>query len=282
MSPRRALRQRLARSLGPLHPPLKAGHDAVFAGAVPRLVARRLRRSDRPAGRTLARAVEGIAGRGLSGEERDWVDRIERRRAHLAAREGTIELHRLFRAPQGSPDQSNYPRLALVASIHRPWGTFLLRLVRELEPASCVELGACVGISGAYQAAGLELNGSGRLVTVEGTIELAALARETFAELGLGRVEVRVGAFDRVLDDALEAAAPIDLAFVDAGKQRRTFEWQLERLLPWLAPGAVVVLDDIHWSRELAAAWRDLRRDPRFELATDLWRVGMVRTAGSA
>jgi predicted O-methyltransferase YrrM len=139
-----------------------------------------------------------------------------------------------------------------------------------------------VGISAAYQAAGLELNGSGRLLTIEGSPQLASLARETFAELGLERVEIQVGRFDRILDDALEAAAPIELAFVDAGKQRPTFEWQLERLLPRLAPGAVVVFDDIHWSRELAAAWRELRRDPRFELATDLWRVGLVRLARPA
>ena len=279
-APGSPIRQRLAHSLGPLRRPLKVGHDAVFAGAVPRLAARRLRRSEHPAGAILARAAEAIAGRGLSGEEREWVERIERRRAGLDAREGTIELERPHLPPEQRRLELSYERLAGVASIHRPWGTFLLKLVRELAPASCVELGAAVGISAAYQAAGLELNGSGRLLTVEASPELASLAGETFAELALSRVEVRVGTFDRILDEVLDEAAPIDLAFVDAGKRRSTFDRQLESLVPRLASGALVVFDDIRWSRELAAAWRELRRDPRFDLATDLWRVGVVRLAG--
>jgi predicted O-methyltransferase YrrM len=170
--------------------------------------------------------------------------------------------------------------IALTASIHRPWGAFLLKIARELRPRSCLELGAAAGLSAAYQAAGLELNGAGRLVTVEGSPKLAELARETFAELALSRVEITVGVFDDVLGEVAESAAPIDLAYLDAGKTRADLLAQLEALVPHLAPAAVIVLDDIHWSRELAGAWRTIRRDPRFELATDLWRVGLMRRAG--
>jgi predicted O-methyltransferase YrrM len=277
---RRPLRQRLTRSLGPLRPPLKAAHDGVFAGAVPRLAAGRLRRSGAPDGAALASAVNAIRGRGLSAQERAWVERIEARRARLAARPGAIQFERPY-LPEGMRSMLLTPaHIALTASIHQPWGTFLLKLVRELRPQSCLELGAAAGLSAAYLDAGLELNGAGRLVTMEGSSDLAELARETFAELALSRVEIRVGVFDDVLEGVASEAAPIDLAYLDAGKTRADLLAQLEALVPHLAPAAVIVLDDIHWSRELAGAWRTIRRDPRFELATDLWRVGLMRRAG--
>jgi predicted O-methyltransferase YrrM len=270
------LRQRLARSLGPARAPVKAGYDALFARALPRIAARRLRRPGRD-GDALARAVDGIRGKGVSPEEREWIERIEGRRGEIAARPGTLELERPHHPEPLRSQRLAYSTLAGTASIHRPWGALLLRLVRELQPRSCLELGTAVGISAAYQAAGLELNGAGRLLTLDSSPELAELARETFDRLSLYRVETRVGVLDETLGDALAEAAPLDLAYLDAGKTRAGLLRQLDLLLPQLSSGAVVVIDDIHWSREMAGAWRAIRRDRRWEPAIDLWRVGLLR-----
>ena len=46
------------------------------------------------------------------------------------------------------------------------WATVLFKLIRKLEPLSCVELGACVGISASYQAAALNFYLKGNLRTL--------------------------------------------------------------------------------------------------------------------
>ena len=46
-----------------------------------------------------------------------------------------------------------------------------MRLVRELRPHSCLELGTGVGVSAGYQAAAMELNGVGRLLTLDGSAD---------------------------------------------------------------------------------------------------------------
>ena len=43
-------------------------------------------------------------------------------------------------------------------------GSILFRLIRNLEPSSCVELGSCVGISASYQAGALSLNKKGQII----------------------------------------------------------------------------------------------------------------------
>jgi predicted O-methyltransferase YrrM len=51
----------------------------------------------------------------------------------------------------------------------------LFKLVRTLQPATIVELGTCIGISAAYQAAAQQINHRGRIVTLEGSSTRAAL-----------------------------------------------------------------------------------------------------------
>ena len=250
-------------------------HRTVFAQGVPRLALRRLRRSSDPGAAALSSAVRAITGRGLEPAEAEWIERIEAARTEFAQRPGRIE-------PGLAPFPGllrSYPpaRLARVSSIHRPWGTFLLRLVRELRPHSCLELGAAIGISAAYQAAGLNLNGAGVLRSIERSPNFAAAARELLAGLGLEGTEVIEGEIDDVLEDVMTMAAPVDLVFLDAGKRREQLLLQVELLLPHLAPTATLVMDDVHWSREMTRAWRELRSHPRIGLSADLWRLGVCR-----
>jgi predicted O-methyltransferase YrrM len=266
--PRPGLTGRLAE-----HPP--AGgliYEAIFAKALPRVAARRVRRSSHPGAHALAQAIDAVRGRGIAPNEAAWIERIERRRAQFGAESDRIELGE--RPVPGYPREVSPFHLARVASIHRPWGAFLLRLVRELRPRSSLELGTAIGISAAYQGSALELNEEGSLRTIEGTARLAEFARETLDQLQISRVAVIEGRFDEVLEEVLVEAAPIDFAFLDAGKTREQVLPLFERLLPRLAPGAAVVFDDIHWSREAKRAWDEVRSHPQVDLSVDLRRLG--------
>lgn len=70
-------------------------------------------------------------------------------------------------------------------SVNRRLALILYGLVREFMPRHAVEMGSSVGISGSYQATALRHAGAGRLLVLEGTPDLAAVASETHAELGL-------------------------------------------------------------------------------------------------
>ena len=46
-----------------------------------------------------------------------------------------------------------------------------------------MELGTCIGISAAYQAAAIKLNEKGKLITLEGSVERTKIANENFMNL---------------------------------------------------------------------------------------------------
>jgi predicted O-methyltransferase YrrM len=255
--------------LGTYPPAGRVLHEAVFAQALPRIAAGRVRRQGVSGSEGLSDAIDAIRGKGIQPEEASWIKRIEDRRVEFSSL-GSFS----YRSPAIGASRRSGRHLAQIASIRPPWGRFLLRLVRELHPKSCIELGGAIGISAAYQGAGLELNGAGRLLSIEGAPELAGHARQTLAGLGLERVEVVEGRFEDVLEPLLPDAAPVDLAYLDAGKGRDQNVALFEQLLPHLSPRAVVVMDDIHWSRDMNLAWRDLSSHPSVALSVDLRRLG--------
>ena len=254
----------------------RIGVRAQLSAPLARLAAER-----NPAARPLRRALAITLADRISTPERAWIDRIEARRGRLLAdREatagafdpGTQGRDGLF---SGGGGETTVGAAAEMMSLSRPWCTLLMRIVRELRPTSCVELGSGLGISGAYQAAALELNGAGRLVTMEGSEPMAAIARETFDSLGLGSIGLVVGPLATTLPEQVELAQPIDFAFVDAEHQAAATLEYFRTLLPGLAGGAVLVFDDVNWD-EMKPAFAVIGRDERVATSLSVGRLGLV------
>jgi predicted O-methyltransferase YrrM len=251
---------------------------AMMASRLPRLAGRR-----DPTSRALARALGRAALQRLRPEEREWVGRIEARRRELAA--DTTEVRPDFEAEPGMAppgfhsggDPAPIGGITLFFSISQLWGEFLLRLVRELVPRRCLELGTALGISTAYQAAALKLNESGTLTTLEGARAWAAVAKQGLSTLGLAdRTTVEVGPIDATLTEILAQAGPIDYAYLDADHTEKAVVRHFDMILPHMAPGGVAVLDDIRFSRDMRRAWDAVRRRDRVSTSLALGRMGLV------
>jgi len=232
-----------------------------------------------PAAVPLRRALRTTLFGQVRPAERRWIERIEARRRELLA----------DRAPTGpafDPGPTGPPgRFAMghrettvgvaceFMSLPPAWCVLLMRLVRELSPRSCLELGTGLGISAAYQAAALELNGSGTLTTLEGSAAWAEVADEGLSALGLGRATVRVGPIDERLAAELDGPEQLDLAFIDAEHQADATLDQFAAILPSLAPGAVVVVDDVDWP-EMRRAHAVIGSDARVSTSVSVGRLG--------
>jgi predicted O-methyltransferase YrrM len=233
-----------------------------------------------PATRPLRRALATtLAGR-ISPAERAWAERIEAQRERLGVDESDI-------GPAFDPGTEGQEGLlwgggrttvagaATMMSLSRPWCTLVMRIVRELAPSSALELGSGFGVSAAYQAAALRLNGAGRLTTMEGSDAMATRARETLDSLGLTEATLRVGPIADLLPEEVDRARPIDYAFVDAEHQAAATLEHFHTLLPGLAGGAVVAFDDVNWD-EMRSAFAEIARHERVGTALAAGRLGLA------
>lgn len=219
-------------------------------------------------------------------EEATWIERIERMRASLAA---SIEPLEIEDFGAGKRDEDNTQETRTVATTTRSlgemtdsskpprWAYLLFRLTREFRPETALELGACVGISAAYQSAAMELNGTGRLLSLEGSSVLAQRSIRTIKDLGLAdRASVRLGPFVDILADSLAEMRPLQWAFLDGHHAEDATMEYTEAILPQLASEAIVVYDDINWSPGMRNAWQRVVDDPRYALTVDLRSVGLA------
>jgi predicted O-methyltransferase YrrM len=211
----------------------------------------------------------------LDPAEQELAHRVER------IREAVARDPRVFRAlnRDGEVRPLTGAQVARSASIGREWGTFLHLCARSFGARTILELGGCAGISGCYLASAETCE---RFVTVEGSPDLAALARASL--LGVSdRAEVANELFDDALDRLLPTFADgIDLAYVDGHHRYDTTLHYLARLEPHLGRGALVVFDDIRLSRGMWRAWRAVEERPGFSFTVDAGRFGLALWSGSA
>lgn len=120
-------------------------------------------------------------------------------------------------------------------------GRLLYVLARSAAPGTFVEFGTSFGISTIYLAAAVRDRGAGQVITTELHAGKAARARDYIAAAGFADlVDLRVG-------DALETLhnvkGGVSVAFLDGWKE--LYLPFLRMLEPALAPGALVVADDL-------------------------------------
>jgi predicted O-methyltransferase YrrM len=253
-----------------------------MAAALPRLAGR-----SEPSARALRRALATTAAGRLSAQERGWRERIEAKRSELVSDDaptgpsfdpGSEGSHGRFTMERR---ETTVAVAVTLMSLTPPWCTLLLRLVRELGPRSCLELGTGFGMSAAYQAAGLELNGRGSLTTLEGSPDWGDRAARTLTELGLSAVELTSGPIAETLVPAAERLAPLDYVYIDAEHQAPATLRAFEALEPHLRDGALVVLDDADWP-DMAEAHAAIGAHERVAHSLAVGRFGFAVIGGAA
>lgn len=135
-------------------------------------------------------------------------------------------------------------------------GRLLYSLVRATRPATVVEFGMSLGLSGIHLAAAIRDNGSGRVVTTELSKAKIATAKRNFEEAG-------VAEHITVLDgDALSTLADVDgpIGFVLLDGWKELYLPVLTLLEPKLADGALIVADNTNMPD--TQPYLDYVRDP--------------------
>ncbi|MFQ6616141.1 MAG: O-methyltransferase [Fidelibacterota bacterium] len=236
--------------------------------------------------RSLGEVLQKVRMRQFSSREGRWIGKIESLRKRLKTSHMDIEVVDFGAGRPGlqmSADEMRRGKVVkrTIGEICRTdahpgkWALMLFSLIRKFRPIVCLELGTGLGISAAYQWAGLQLNGSGRLITLEGSTVLAGLAQAHLDELGLGMNPPVVGRFEDTLPEVLRESNPIDFVFIDGHHDGRATVSYVDQILPYLADGAVIVLDDIAWSRDMKMAWQAVREKEGIKVSLDLFLTGI-------
>lgn len=152
-------------------------------------------------------------------------------------------------------------------------GRMLHRLAQYFSPAVVLELGTSLGIGTLYlrtATPGADLH------TLEGCPATAALAAKNFEQTGFGDIRVHTGPFDETLPALLASGLRPDFVFIDGNHLLEPTLRYFELLLQYSGPETVMIFDDIHWSKGMEEAWRQITSHPSVRVSIDLFQMGLV------
>jgi predicted O-methyltransferase YrrM len=155
----------------------------------------------------------------------------------------------------------------------KKFGQLLFRMVKHYQPATILELGTSLGITTSYLSLARQ---EARLITMEGSNELANVAKQNFKALELKNVELIEGNFDDTLSSVVRGPSTIDFSFIDGNHRQEPTERYFKELLAKTNNDSILVFDDIHWSAEMEAAWETIKNNAAATCSIDLFFIGIV------
>lgn len=155
----------------------------------------------------------------------------------------------------------------------KKYAQLLFRMVNYYQPKQILEIGTSLGITTCYLA---RPGHKSKVITMEGADAIAAIAQENFQQLGLNNIELVKGNFDETLSSVVNRESLFDFIFIDGNHRKEPTLRYFEQLLPVTHNDTIIIFDDIHWSEEMEAAWKHIKKQEQVRATIDLFFIGVV------
>ena len=201
-------------------------------------------------------------------------DEIEKIRSSLLHTNTSIDV-KDFGAGSGIIKSKMRMIKHIAASSLKPkkYAMLLARIAKYYKSQTIIELGTSFGISTAYIASS---NPMSKIYTLEGSENICNIAQNNFDKLDSQNISLIRGDFENTLPLLLSKINNIDLAFIDGNHRKiptiNYFHW----LSAKSTNESVFIFDDIHWSKQMEEAWKEIQQHPDVSLTVDLFFIGLV------
>lgn len=175
----------------------------------------------------------------------------------------------------GQSGERKIKDIALTSLASPAEGQLLFRIANCLKATHILELGTSLGISTAYLAAH---NSKCRVTTLEGSKEIAAIARQQWKKLNFHQ---QINTITGNIDDTLplylkETKQNFDIIYFDANHTHDATLKYFRQCLPYRTEHSVFIFDDIYLNPGMKQAWQQITQEHEVTASIDLYHLGIV------
>ncbi|KAA3645135.1 MAG: SAM-dependent methyltransferase [Bacteroidetes bacterium] len=201
-------------------------------------------------------------------------DAIESIRAKLLLTNKEIEVLDLGAGSKKGNKQKRKINEIAKSAVKKPkYAQLIFRLVYEFKPKTIVELGTSFGITTAYMA---HAASNSKIYTLEGSPEIAKVAKINFEKLNIKNINQIVGNFNDTLPELLKKTETLDFVYFDGNHQEKPTIDYFQLCLEKANENSVFIFDDIYWSKGMKMAWEFIKKHPKVTVSIDLFQIGIV------
>ena len=153
------------------------------------------------------------------------------------------------------------------------YAQMMFKLVLFAKAQQVLELGTSLGLTTSYLASS---SSDIHCVTLEGSEDIAAVAKENFQKLHIKNIEIETGNIDKTLPDILNGFEQLDFVFIDANHRLPAAFDYFEQCVNKIHEKSVMVVDDIYWSADMEEVWKRIKNHPGVTSTIDLFHMGIV------
>ena len=163
--------------------------------------------------------------------------------------------------------------IAKYSAINKKFGEMMFRLVDYFKPQTILELGTSLGIGTSYLAMP---NSKSQVYTIEACPETAKKASKNFKELKVENIKQIICNIDEKLPDVLSSINKLDFVYFDGNHQKDATLKYYKQCLQKSHNDTFFYFDDIHWSKGMEKAWKEIKANSEVTLTIDLFFSGIV------
>jgi predicted O-methyltransferase YrrM len=226
----------------------------------------------------LLRPLEFLLSPTLTKEDQLVVDKVEKIRTEFLQKDDQYVVIRSSGIDDSSSSQAptlverKLRWLAEIASITKYWGTFLYLCANAMKAETILELGSCAGVSSCYLASTASCK---NFIAIEGSKDLSVLVESNLRQV-TDHFKVVCSLFDAGLNEVLPSLeSGLDLVFIDGDHTKSATLHYFHRIKPFLKKDSVLLFDDIHWSKDMWHAWKEICESPGLAFTVNLGRIGL-------
>jgi predicted O-methyltransferase YrrM len=154
---------------------------------------------------------------------------------------------------------------------HR-YAEIIFKIAAYYRPATVLELGTSTGTA----AISLATADVDHVITIDAEHTFKQFASNFALREKISCIEFLNQTFDQALPALAERGTEIQLAFIDGNHRYEPTINYCDEIMKMMTKGGIIILDDIHWSKEMNQAWKELRERSAVGLSIDLYRMGIL------
>ncbi|PCJ67395.1 MAG: SAM-dependent methyltransferase [Bacteroidetes bacterium] len=170
----------------------------------------------------------------------------------------------------GNIFRKNISDIARASLKSAKYATLLSQLVKYYKAKRVLEVGTSLGITTAYLAQNKDI----LVDTYEGDHTVANLAQGVWNQLGLTNVSSIVGNFDATLSEIDDVI--YDVIYIDGNHKLDPTLRYFDQLQKNASESTVFIFDDIHYSKQMEEAWKQIKEMSKVSITIDLFFLGIV------
>lgn len=174
-------------------------------------------------------------------------------------------------------------KIAQTAGISSKRAELLYRITKYFQPDNILEIGTSLGLATSALSLGTRAEGElskanpkSKITTLEGCENTLAVAQKQFEIFELNNIYSVATEFKSFLKTQQPTTNNLQLIYFDGNHSRQATLEYFDLLLPTITNETVWIFDDIHWSKDMEAAWETIKNHPKVTVTIDTFQWGLV------